>query len=77
MSRTCSTYGAIFRYAYRVLVRKPQGNRPLGRPRRTWEDNVKMDLREMGYDPVDWISLPEGRDKWRAYVRAVMDLRVP
>ena len=61
------------RNAYRVLVGKPEGKRSLGRPRRRWEDNIKMDLREVGCDPRDWIALAE----WRAYVRAVMNLRVP
>ena len=63
--------------AYRVLVGKPEGERPLGRPRRRWEDNIKMDLREVGCDPGEWIDLAEYRDHWRAYVRAVMNLRVP
>ena len=66
-----------FRNAYRVLVGKAQSKRPLGRPRRRWEDNIKMDLREVGYDPRDWIALAEDRDQWRAYVRAVMNLLVP
>ena len=65
------------RNAYRVLVEKPEENRPLRRPRRRWEDNIKMDLREMGCDPGEWIDLAEDRDLWRAYVRAVMNLRVP
>ena len=66
-----------FRNAYRVLVGKPESKRALGRPRRRWEDNIKMDLREVGCDPRDWIDLAEDRDQWRAYVRAVMNLRVP
>ncbi|KAJ4446015.1 hypothetical protein ANN_12701 [Periplaneta americana] len=65
------------RNAYRVLVGRPEGKRPLGRPRRRWEDNIKMDLREMGYDDRDWINLTQDRDRWRAYVRAAMNLRVP
>ena len=65
------------RNAYRVLMGKPEGKRPLGRPRRRWEDNIKTDLREVGCDPRDWIALPEDRDQWRAYVRAVMNFRVP
>ena len=65
------------RYAYRVLVGKPEGKKPLGRPRRRWEDNIKMDLREVGCDPGDWIALAEDRNHWRAYVGAVMNLRVP
>ncbi|KAJ4439356.1 hypothetical protein ANN_07478 [Periplaneta americana] len=64
------------RNAYRVLVGRPEGKRPLGRPRRRWEDNIKMDLREVGYDDRDWINLAQGRDRWRAYVRAAMNLRV-
>ncbi|KAJ4443845.1 hypothetical protein ANN_05632 [Periplaneta americana] len=65
------------RNAYRVLVGRLEGKRPLGRPRRRWEDNIKMDLREVGYDDRDWINLPQDRDRWRAYVRAAMNLRVP
>ena len=64
------------RNAYRVLVGKPEGKRPLGRPRRRWEDNIKMDLREVGCDLGDWIVLAEDKDHWRAYGRAVMNLRV-
>ncbi|KAJ4449179.1 hypothetical protein ANN_00575 [Periplaneta americana] len=64
------------RNAYRVLVGRPEGKRPLGRPRRRWEDNIKMDLREVGYDDRDWINLAQDRDRWRAYVRAAMSLRV-
>ena len=64
------------RNAYRVLVGKLEGKRPLGRPRRRWEDNIKMDLREVGCDPRELIDLAEDRDQWRAYVRAVMNLRV-
>ena len=62
------------RNAYRVLVGKPEGKRPLGRPRHRWEDNIKMDLREVGCDPGEWIDLAEGRDQWRAYVKAVINL---
>ncbi|KAJ4450479.1 hypothetical protein ANN_01904 [Periplaneta americana] len=66
------------RNAYRVLVgRRPEGKRPLGRPRRRWEDNIKMDSREVGYDDRDWINLAQDRDQWWAYVRAAMNLRVP
>ncbi|KAJ4430430.1 hypothetical protein ANN_22646 [Periplaneta americana] len=63
--------------AYRVLVGRPEGKRPLERPRRRWEDNIKMDLREVVYDDRDWINLAQYRDRWRAYVRAAMNLRVP
>ncbi|KAJ4450632.1 hypothetical protein ANN_02061 [Periplaneta americana] len=62
------------RNAYRVLVGRPEGKRPLGRPRHRWEDNIKMDLREVGYDDRDWINLAQDRDQWRAYVRTAMIL---
>ena len=65
------------RNAYIVLVGKPEGKRPLGRPRRRWEDNIRMNLREVGCDPGEWLDLAEDRDQWRAYVRAVMNLQVP
>jgi hypothetical protein len=59
------------------LVGKPEGKRPLGRPRRRWVDNIKMYLREVGWDGMDWIDLAQHRDRWRAYVNAVMNLWVP
>jgi hypothetical protein len=65
------------RNAYRLLVGKPEGKRPLERPRRMWVDNVKMDLLEIGWSGVDWIGLAQDRDKWRALVNAVMNIRVP
>jgi len=65
------------RGAYRVLVGKPEGKRPLGRPRRTWVDNIRMDLQEVGCEHVDWIGLAQDRDGWRKIVSAVMNLRVP
>ncbi|KAJ4431113.1 hypothetical protein ANN_19708 [Periplaneta americana] len=65
------------RNAYRMLVGRPEGKRPSGRPRRRWEDNIKMNLREMGYDDRDWINLAQDRDRWRAYERATMNLWVP
>ncbi|KAJ4440054.1 hypothetical protein ANN_08185 [Periplaneta americana] len=64
------------RNAYRLLVGRPEGKRPLGRPRRRWEDNIKIDLREVGHDDIDWINLAQDRDRWRAFVRAAMNLRV-
>jgi hypothetical protein len=64
------------RGAYRALVRKPEGRIPLGRPRLSWEDNIKMDLRDVGWVGMDWISLAQDRDRWRALVNAVMNLRV-
>ncbi|KAJ4439209.1 hypothetical protein ANN_07328 [Periplaneta americana] len=63
------------RNAYRVLVGRPEGKRPLERPRRRWEDNIKMGLRDVGYDGKDWINLTQNRARWRAYVRAAMNLR--
>ena len=57
-------------------MRKPEGNRPLVRPRRGWEDNIKMDLQELGYGGMDWIELAQERDRWRAFVNAVMNIRV-
>jgi hypothetical protein len=65
------------RNACTILVGKPEGKRPLGRPRRRWLDNIKMYLREIGWDGVDWIELAQGRDQWRALVNTVMNLRVP
>jgi hypothetical protein len=63
--------------AYRILVGKPEGKRPLGRPRRRWVDNIKMDLGEIGWDGMDWIKLAQDRDQWRALVNTVTNLRVP
>jgi hypothetical protein len=65
------------RGVYRVLVGKPEEKRPLGRPRRRWEDNIKMDLQEVGCGGMDWIDLAQDGDRWRALVNAVMNLRVP
>jgi hypothetical protein len=56
---------------------RPEGRRPLGRPRRGWEDNIKMGFREIGFGDVDWIDLAQDRDRWRALVNTVMNLRVP
>jgi hypothetical protein len=65
------------RGVYRVLVGKPEGKRPLGRPRCRWDDNMKMDLQKVGCGSMDWIELVQDRDRWRALVNAVMNLRVP
>jgi hypothetical protein len=65
------------RNAYRILVGKPEGKKPLGRPRRRWVDNIRMDLGEIGWDGMDWIDLAQDRDQWRALVNTVMNLRVP
>jgi len=62
---------------YRVLVGKPEGNKPLGRPMHRWEDNIKMDIQEVRCWGMDWIELAQDRDRWRALVTAVMNLRVP
>ena len=66
-----------WRGAYRVLVGKPEGKRPLGRPRRRFEDNIRMDLQEVGLGYEDWIGLAQDRDRWRALVSAVRNLRIP
>jgi hypothetical protein len=65
------------RGVYRVLVGKPEGMRPLGRPRRRWVDNIRMDLQEVGCGYMDWIGLAQDRDRWRTVVSALMNLRVP
>jgi hypothetical protein len=62
------------RNIYRILVGNPEGKRPLGRPRRRWVDNIKMELREIGWDGMDWIDLARDRDQWRALVSAVINL---
>jgi hypothetical protein len=65
------------RGAYNILVGRPEGRRPLGRPRRRWEGDIKMDLREIGFGDVAWIHWAQDRDRWRALVNTVMNLRVP
>ena len=65
------------RGVHRVLIGKPEGKRPLGRPRRRWEDNINMELLEVGRGCGDWMELAQDRDRWRALVNAVMNLRVP
>jgi hypothetical protein len=65
------------RGVYRGLLGKPEGKKPLGRPRRRWEDYIKVDLQEVGGGGMDWFELAQNRDRWRALVNAVMNLRVP
>jgi hypothetical protein len=74
MGRACSKNGGR---RDKILVGNPQGKRPLGRPRRRWVDNIKMDLRETGWDGMDWIKLAQDRDQWRALMNTLMNLRVP
>jgi hypothetical protein len=76
MGGACNTNGEK-RNAYRILVGKPEGKRPLGRPRRRWVDNIKMALKEIGWDGTDWIDLAQDRNQFRALVNTVMNLRVP
>jgi hypothetical protein len=65
------------RNACRLLVGKPEGKRPLGRPRRRWVDNIRMDLGEVGWGDVDWTGLAQDRNRWRALVNSLLNLRVP
>jgi hypothetical protein len=67
---TCGTH------VYKVLMGKPEGKRPLGRPRRRWKDGIRIDLRENGWGSIDWIQLAQDRDRWRALVNTMMNLRV-
>jgi hypothetical protein len=76
MGGPCSTNGEN-RNAYRIFVGKPEGKRPLGRPRRRWENNIRMDLGEVGWGDVDWIDLAKDRNRLRAVVNSVLNLRVP
>jgi hypothetical protein len=76
MGGECGAHGEV-RGAYNILVGRPEGRRPLVRPRRRWEDNIKVDVREIGFRDVDWIHLAQDRDRWRALVNTVMNLRVP
>jgi hypothetical protein len=76
MGKACSTNGEKSN-AYRILAGNPEGKRLLGRPRRGWVDNIKMDLREIEWDGMDWIDLAQDRDQWRALVNEVMNLMVP
>jgi hypothetical protein len=75
MGESCST-NEEKRNGYRIFVGKPEGKRPLGRPRRRWEDN-NMDLREIGSGGTDWVGLAQNRDQWKALVNTVINLRVP
>jgi hypothetical protein len=74
MGGACGAHGEG---TYNILVGKPDGRRPLGRPRLRWEDNIKMDLREIGFGDVDWIHLAQDRDRWRALVNTAMSLQIP
>jgi hypothetical protein len=76
VSRTCGTQGEGIG-AYRVLLGKSEGKRPLGRPRLRWEDNIKLEPREIGIDGANWIQLAQDRVQWRAFVSTVMNIRVP
>jgi hypothetical protein len=76
MGNACSA-GGEKRNAYRIFVGKPEGQTPLERPRRRWVNNIKMDLREIGWRGKDWFDLAQDRDQWRALINMVMNLRVP
>jgi hypothetical protein len=71
-----STHGEV-RNAYKMLVGKPEGKRSLGRRRHRWENNIRVDLKEIGWEGVDWIHLAQDRDRWRAFVNTVMSFRIP
>jgi len=74
MSRTYSTHGGDDKFIYKILVGKPEGRRPLGRPARRWDDDIRMDLMEIGQKGVDWIHLSQDRAQWRAVVNTGMSL---
>jgi hypothetical protein len=76
MGRACSTNGEK-RNAYRILVGNPDGKRPMGRLRHRWVDNIKMDIREIGWDGMDWIDLAQDRDQWRTLMNTMVKFRVP
>jgi hypothetical protein len=77
MGRACSTNGGEKEYIYRILVGKPERKRPLGRSRRKWLDNIRMDLIKIGWHGMDWIDLTQDREQWRALMNTAMNLRVP
>jgi hypothetical protein len=76
MDRACGTHGEKTN-TYRILVGKPEGKKSLGGPRRRCEDNINMDLREIGWNGIDWIDLAQDRGRWRAFLNTVMNVRVP
>jgi hypothetical protein len=76
IDRACSTNGEK-RSVFRIMVGKPEGKRPLGRTRHRWADDIEINLRERGWDGMDWIELAQGRDQWRALVNMVLNIRVP
>jgi hypothetical protein len=77
MDRACGTHGGEKMSAYKILVGKPERKRQLGRHRRRWEDNIKINVRKIGWGGMDWIDLAQDRDQWRALINTVMNLRVP
>ena len=77
VGKSCSPYGGTVEMHVGFLVGKPEGKRPLGKSRRRWEDNMKMDLQEVGGDCGDWMELTQYRERWRALISTVMNFRVP
>jgi hypothetical protein len=77
MGGACNTKGEGKKNAYKLMVRKPEGRRPLGRPRRRWLDNIRMDLVEAEWSDVNWIGLAQDMDRWKALMNSVLNLRVP